>query len=404
MSAKNISGRIRSIIKSAAAKLSGVKKRVYIAEVAIEFCDGNARKTERVFGWGRETIDKGMRELQTGIPCQDNYSARGNKKTEEKIPQLAEDIREIVDPKSQADPHLKTPFAYTRITAKAVRQALIDQKGYRDDQLPCENTIGDILNRLGYRIRRVQKTKPLKKIPQTDDIFKNIEQANQQADEKSGTKRISVDVKAKVNVGEFSRDGKSRGKEAEKAVDHDVSPDAKLAPVGILDTSDDLLTIIFGNSLETSDLIADSLELWWQENKERNNHITELAINLDNGPHMHSHRTQFMKRMIELADKTGLKIHLLYYPPYHSKYNPIERCWGILENHWNGTILNSVDKTIKWAETMTWKGLHPVVHLLDKVYKKGVKLTKKAMKVYEERLTRSETLPKWDVIIEPVLG
>jgi hypothetical protein len=404
MSAKNISGRIRSIIKSAAAKLSGVKRRVYIAEVAIEFCDGNARKTERVFGWGRETIDKGMRELQTGIPCQDNYSARGNKKTEEKIPQLAEDIREIVDPKSQADPHLKTPFAYTRITAKAVRQALIDQKGYRDDQLPCENTIGEILNRLGYRIRRVQKTKPLKKVPQTDDIFKNIEQANQQADEKSGTKRISVDVKAKVNVGEFSRGGKSRGKEAEKAVDHDVAPDVKLAPVGILDTSDDLLTIIFGNSFETSDLIADSLELWWQENKERNNHIIELAINLDNGPHMHSHRTQFMKRMIELADKTGIKIHLLYYPPYHSKYNPIERCWGILEDHWNGTILNSVDKTIKWAETMTWKGLYPVVHLLDKVYKKGVKLTKKAMKVYEERLTRSETLPKWDVIIEPVLG
>ncbi len=265
MRAKDISGRIRSIIKSAAAKLSGVNKRVYIAEVAIEFCDGNARKAERVFGWGRETINKGMRELQTGIPCQDNYSARGNKKTEEKIPQLAEDIREIADPKSQADPHLKNTFAYTRITAKAVRQALIDQKGYSDDQLPCENTIGEILNRLGYRLRRVQKAKPLKKIPQTEDIFKNVEQANRQADEKSGTKRISVDVKAKVNVGEFSRNGKSRGKEAEKAVDHDVSPDAKLAPVGILDTSDNLLSVIFGNSLETSDLIVDSLELWWEK-------------------------------------------------------------------------------------------------------------------------------------------
>jgi hypothetical protein len=265
MKAKDISTRIRSIIKSAAGKLSAAKKRAYIAEVAIEFCDGNARKAERIFGWGRETINKGIRELQTGIPFQDNYHARGNKKTEEKIPQLAEDIREIVDPKSQADPGLKTPFAYTRITAKAVRQALIDQKGYSDDQLPCESTIGEILNRLGYRLRRVQKAKPLKKIPQTDDIFKNVEQANRQADERSGTKRISVDVKAKVHVGEFSRKGKSRGKEAEKAVDHDVSPDAKLAPVGILDTSDNLLSIIFGNSLETSDLIVDSLELWWEK-------------------------------------------------------------------------------------------------------------------------------------------
>jgi hypothetical protein len=265
MRAKDISGRIRSIIKSAAAKLSGVNKRVYIAEVAIEFCDGNARKAERVFGWGRETINKGMRELQTGIPCQDNYSARGNKKTEERIPQLAEDIRAIADPKSQADPRLKTSLAYTRVTAKAVRQALIDQKGYLDDQLPCENTIGEILNRLGYRLRRVQKAKPLKKIPQTDDIFKNVEQANRQADEKDGTKRICVDVKAKVSVGEFSRNGKSRGKEAEKAVDHDVSPDAKLVPVGILDKSDEHLSIIYGNSFETSDLIVDSLELWWEK-------------------------------------------------------------------------------------------------------------------------------------------
>lgn len=404
MKAKDIPARIRLIIKSAAAKLSGTKKRVYIAEVAIEFCDGNARKAERIFGWGRETINKGIRELQTGIPYQDGYHDRGNKRTEEKIPRLAEDIREIVDPKSQADPRLKTCLAYTRITAKAVRQALIDQKGYSDDQLPCESTIGEILNRLGYRLRRVQKAKPLKKIPQTDDIFKNVEQANRQADEKSGTKRIAVDVKAKVSVGEFSRNGKSRGKEAEKAVDHDVSPDAKLAPVGILDTSDNLLSVIFGNSLETSDLIVDCLELWWEKNKDRCISVTELAINLDNGPHVHSHRSQFIKRMVELADKTGLKIHLIYYPPYHSKYNPIERCWGILETHWNGTILDSVDKAIKWTETMTWKGLHPAVHLLDKVYKKGMKLTRKMMKIYEERLTRSEALPKWDVIIEPALG
>jgi hypothetical protein len=265
MRAKGISERIRGIIKSAADKLSGVKKREYIAEVAIEFCDGNVRKAERVFGWGRETINKGIRELHTGIKCKDDYHARGNKKTEEKLPQLAEDIRVIVDPKSQADPDLKTPFSYTRVTAKAVRQALIDQKGYLDDQLPCESTIGEILNRLGYRLRRVQKAKPLKKIPETDDIFKNVEQANRQADERSGTKRISVDVKAKVSVGEFSRNGKSRGKEAEKASDHDVAPHAKLVPVGILDKSDEHLSIIYGNSLETSDLIVDSLELWWEK-------------------------------------------------------------------------------------------------------------------------------------------
>ena len=152
MKKNEISEKVKAIFKTIAKKLGGATRREYIATITIELLDGNARKAESVFGWGRETVKKGMRELATGTKCKDNYSARGNKKTEEKIPQLA-------DPKSQADPNFQTPFAYTRITAKAVRQALIDEKGYTDDELPCENTIGNILNRLGYRLKRIQKTK-----------------------------------------------------------------------------------------------------------------------------------------------------------------------------------------------------------------------------------------------------
>jgi hypothetical protein len=178
---------LKSILKETAKKLSGAERREYIAMVTIKLLDGNARKAESVFGWGRATVKKGMRELATGIKCIDNYSLKGNKKTEEKIPQLAEDIRAIVDPKSQADPHFQTTFAYTRITAKAVREALINEKGYTDDELPCENTIGVILNRLDYRLKRIQKTKPLKKIPETDDIFENVDEVKRKADE-SGTR------------------------------------------------------------------------------------------------------------------------------------------------------------------------------------------------------------------------
>ncbi|HDN64712.1 MAG TPA: hypothetical protein ENF23_00180 [Methanosarcinales archaeon] len=120
--------------------------------------------------------------------------------------------------------------------------------------------------------------------------------------------------------------------------------------------------------VEASDFVMDCLKLWWEENKERHADIRKLVINPDNGPHVHSHRTQFIKRMIEFADKTGLEIQLAYYPPYHSKYNLVERCWGILEMHWNGTLLSSVNKVIRWAETMTWNSVHPAVHLIDKVY------------------------------------
>ena len=130
MKINEISEKIKEIFKTTAKNLGGASRREYIATITIELLDGNARKAESIFGWGRETVKKGMNEVTTGVKYKDNYSARGSKKTEEKIPQIAEDIREIVEPKSQADPKFQTPFAYTKITAKAVRQALIDEKGY----------------------------------------------------------------------------------------------------------------------------------------------------------------------------------------------------------------------------------------------------------------------------------
>ena len=113
--------------------------------------------------------------------------------------------------------------------------------------------------------------------------------------------------------------------------------------------------------------------MWWDQNKINYPHITKLVINLDNGPNSASNRTQFIRRMVEFAEKSGLQIRLAYYPPYHSKYNPVERCWGVLEEHWNGEILDSVKKTMNWASTMTWKGIKPIVHFCDKIYQKGVR-------------------------------
>lgn len=111
-----------------------------------------------------------------------------------------------------------------------------------------------------------------------------------------------------------------------------------------------------------------------------------------------------MKRLTEFADKNNLEIVLAYYPPYHSKYNPIERGWGILENHWNGTLLNSLETTLEWAKSMTWKTLHPVVELLETVYKKGVRIAKKAFQSIADRITRHPSLPKYYMTIQPQDG
>jgi transposase len=156
-----------------------------------------------------------------------------------------------------------------------------------------------------------------------------------------------------------------------------------------------------GTSRETSDFIADGLQLWWESSRDRLSTIKQLVINLDNGPHNSSFRTQFMKRLVAFADHNDLEIVLVYYPPYHSKYNPIERCWGSLERHWNGTLLHTLETVLAWAGTMTWKGLRPVVKLLDGIYEKGVRLNKKSFKEIEGRLQRHASLPKYGVIIQP---
>lgn len=174
--------------------------------------------------------------------------------------------------------------------------------------------------------------------------------------------RISLDTKAKVKIGNLSREGKGRSKEALKADDHDNEWSAVLVPMGILDVKNDRLSTYFGQSFETSDFIVDCLEWWWQENQGLYQEIEELVINLDGGPSNRYNRTQFIKRMVEFAEKIQLPIRLIYYPPYHSKYNPIERCWSCLEQYWNGAILDSVNSAINWASNMTWKGNNPSIY------------------------------------------
>jgi Rhodopirellula transposase DDE domain len=182
--------------------------------------------------------------------------------------------------------------------------------------------------------------------------------------------------------------------------DHDPPAKAKLVPFGILMVASGALMLLFG-SHETSDAWADALQMWWGLVKADLGHVKRLVIYLDNGPKNSGRRTQFLKRMVEFADRSGLEIRLVYYPPYHSKYNRIERCWSALERKWNGVLLNSLEVVLQCALRMTWKGSHPTVRQLDGVYPDGVRLTAKEMRPIEARLERSTALPKYDIVIKP---
>jgi hypothetical protein len=182
--------------------------------------------------------------------------------------------------------------------------------------------------------------------------------------------------------------------------DHDPPAKQKLVPFGILMVATGALMLLFG-SHETSDAWVDALKLWWLQVRAGLGQVKRLVIYLDNGPKNSGRRTQFLKRMVQFADWSGLEIRLVYYPPYHSKYNPIERCWSPLEKKWNGVLLNCLKVVLQCALRMIWKGRHPTVKRLDGEYPDGVRVSAKEMKAYEARLERSATLPKHDITIKP---
>lgn len=386
-------------LKLASSKMSGAKRRAYQAVMTLKYCQGNARQAERVFGWGRETVLLSLNEQRTGIICQGAQAAYGGAKLwEEKQPEVAQALWELADSHSQQDPTFRTLLSYTRLTvAEALKQ--LRNQGFHEDQLPSPSTMAAVLNRNNYRLRKVLKAKPLRKLPETDAIFTTIK-------EKDGipvvngeqVKRISIDCKATVNIGDYSRGGKTRADS--RAADHDMGCTEKYTPFGIVDEDKGALYLTFGSSFKTSDFIVDSLMDWWGSLPAHERSATaHIQIKLDNGPESSGVRTQFLKRLVDFVDHTGKNVQLLYYPPYHSKYNPIERCWGILEQHWNGAKLVTAETMLEWAKSMTWKGIQPVVKLSKTIYQKGVSLTKVAMQTIEAKLERNPILPKWDILI-----
>ncbi|NER36949.1 MAG: ISAzo13 family transposase [Oscillatoria sp. SIO1A7] len=267
----------------------------------------------------RQTVALGLAEKLTGITCvgaQSSFS--GRKRWEERQPEAAYALRKLAESHCQQYSTFNSTIAYTRLTAAEALNGLIDQ-GFSEEQLLGKSTMAIVLNSMGYRLRKVIKAKPQKKIPETDAIFDNIKTKDLPSN--SGrVRRLSLDSKATVKIGNYSRGGRTRG--AFIAYDHDMGCKETYIPCGMVDEDSGQLYITFGSSYKTSDLIVDVLEQWWEIlapiEKQR---CEVIQIKMDNGSESSGARTQFLKRMVEFCDQTGKSIQLLYYPPYHSKYN-----------------------------------------------------------------------------------
>lgn len=392
-----IFGKCKDIFKETINKLKGPDRRVALASVSEVIGKGGQSIVAKEFNVSRDTIRKGLHELNSGFKIVDALNARGRKSIEEKLPNITRDIKNIVDSQSQTDPNFKTTRIFTRLTVKEVRKQLILQKGYSNKDLPTNQTLNNKINSMGYHLKKVRKTKPLKKIEQTDAIFENLKKVHDENKSKNNVIRLSIDTKDRVKIGDFSRGGSSRV--IVKAGDHDFGEDY-VTPFGILDLTNDHVELIFANSKVTADFMVDYIETYWLKSGYLNGKDT-LILNADNGPENSSRRTQFMKRMMEFSAKYNVKVILAYYPPYHSKYNPIERVWGRLEQHWNGGLLDTREVVLGFASSMTWNGKNPFVTLTNKTYETGKKIEKEVMKLYETAIERKDGLEKWFVKLNP---
>src|SRR5215831_8814226 len=145
----------REDLRLAAAQMTGAARRAFQAEMTLKYCHGSARLAETRLGWSRNAVEVGLAERRTGIVCLGAHSAwSGRKRWEEKYPEAAQTLRELADAHAQQDPTFRTTLAYTRLTAKAAGDALRTH-GLSESQLPSPSTMAEVLNRLGYRLRKV---------------------------------------------------------------------------------------------------------------------------------------------------------------------------------------------------------------------------------------------------------
>jgi len=161
-------------LRLAASHMTGAPRRAFQAEMTLKYCDGNARRAEDIFGWGRQNIEVGLAEKRTGIVCLSLHAVfSGRRRWEDQYPEAAETLVELALAHSQQDPTFRPTVSYTRLTAKTAIAGL-RQQGIEAAILPAPSTMAVILNRLGFRLRNVVKSKPLKKVPQTEAIFANV--------------------------------------------------------------------------------------------------------------------------------------------------------------------------------------------------------------------------------------
>lgn len=373
------------------------KKQKLIGALVLDLGERSINAVSKACNCSWRYVKKCYLIVKNNLPIESNKNKCGRKALTVIYPELKQDIIKIIEYSLSTDPRFKTEKQYVRLTIKEIKQQLIKTGKYEENSFN-NSSLNNLLNNMGYKLKKVNKIKPLKKIEETDDIFDNVHKKKEEAMNDNHTALISLDTKDKVLIGPFSRKGKNRIQI--EAVDHELTNNC-LIPFGILDLKKDVPYFFNFTNKPTSLDLVDCIEEFWKENY-LNSEVNKLAILLDNGPDNSGVRTIFLKGLINISKKYNIKIELIYYPPYHSKYNPVERLWARLENMWNGFLLESVDICLNFMKNLTWKNTKSVTKLKNVKYEKGLKVEKIEMQKLEiKHITRIEGIKKWSVVITP---
>ena len=377
-------------------------KRRYAAIEARKLGHGGITYIARVLGCSRETIQKGMAELDQLPEDESGRRQRrrggGRKPYHQTHPNIDEQFLDVLRDFTAGDP-MNAEMRWTNLTQDEIKERLYERHGTKVSR----KVIRQLLKRHGYRARKAQKRTTMKHVEGRNEQFEQI--AELKADfQARGLPIISIDTKKKEFLGNFYRAGRLYTREVVEVFDHDFNSfaEGRVIPHGIYDLTHNTAFISIGTSHDTSEFACESLRSWWQEQGRYDwPGATDLLVLCDGGGSNSSRHYLFKQDLQELAQALGLRIRVAHYPPYCSKYNPIEhRLFPHVTRACQGVIFKSVEMVKQLMEkTKTKAGLRVQVRILDKLYETGRKVASDFKETM--RIVFDDYLPAWNYVVMP---
>lgn len=376
---------------------NGVEKDLAIGSLVADLGKRSISAICKVIGCCFRKVKKCYDEFINGIQLSIEF--RGRKRIEYIYPNIKNDIESVIEKYKNVDPSFKTERLYISVNPTTIIDELIDKFNY-PPKFASYNTINRILKEMGYKIHKIPKSEVVGKIPETDAIFENVnnemESALKSDDE---TSVMSIDDKTSKKIGKISDNGKTYIDV--KGLDHDTLINCSMKPFGILDLKTNETFVTCTPFSSTAEFKVSNIENYIiQKNKIKKQ--KKLIIFLDNGPENSGRRTLWLKELVRISKQYNIVIKLVYYPPYHSKYNLIERFWARLQIFWNRIIMDTEEKLIEVLNKVTWKSVKCSGSVSFKHYDKGIKVSDIEMnEKINPHIIREEGLEKWSIVITP---